>query len=239
MIELGPSGLLAAFAAGFVGFVSPCVLPLVPGYLSFLGGAGSGEGEETTTRRTVVIATSSFVLGFGLMFVALGAGSAWFGNALLQNRRTLEIVAGAFLIVAGALFVGVRLPMFAYREWRVHAPRGAGRATPVLAGAAFAIGWTPCLGPTLAAILTLSAATGEPGQGAVLLAVYSLGLGIPFILFGIWFTRALRMTSVLRRRAKAIGIVSGVLLIVFGVLLATGQLTRLTARLAGFTDIAL
>lgn len=238
MIEFGPSGLLAAFAAGFVGFISPCVLPLVPGYLSFLGGASSGEGEAAS-RRTVVIATSLFVLGFGAMFVALGAGSAVFGNALLSNRRTLEIVAGIFLILAGVIFVGARLPMFAYREWRVHAPRNAGRATPVLAGVAFAIGWTPCLGPTLAAILTLSAAGGDPGQGAVLLAVYALGLGIPFILFGIWFTRALSMTSALRRRAKVIGIASGILLIIFGALLATGQLARLTARLAGFTEFAI
>ncbi len=238
---LGLGAVLVAFAAGFVGFISPCVLPLVPGYLSFLGSSSVGTGtvNESMDRRRVVLATTLFVAGFTAMFILLGAGVAWFGGALLENRRPLEIVSGVFLILAGVIFAGVRLPLTAYREWRIHVPRSASLATPPLAGAAFAIGWSPCLGPTLAAILTLSADSGKPTEGAVLLGVYSLGLGIPFILFGIWFTRALRMTAALRRHAKGIGIASGVLLIGFGILLATGQLARITGQLARFTGFAL
>ena len=121
----------------------------------------------------------------------------------------------------------------------MHVGRSLGTATPVLAGVAFAIGWTPCIGPTLAAILALSAGNASPPQGAVLLGVFSLGLGVPFILFGIWFTRALTITAVLRRRAREIGIASGVLLVAFGTLLATGQLARITGTLAKYTGIAI
>lgn len=237
MISFGPSAFAAAFAAGFVSFVSPCVLPLVPGYLSFLTGL-DGDGDAAGRRR-VVAATAMFVLGFTAMFVALGAGTAWFGGVLLSHRRWLEVAAGIFLILAGAVFAGLRLPMLAYREWRMHLGRSAGVATPAVAGVAFAVGWTPCIGPTLAAILALSAGNASPAQGAVLLAVYSLGLGLPFMAFGIWFTRALRVTSVLRRRAREIGIASGALLMVFGVLLATGQIGKLTAELARYTAISL
>jgi cytochrome c-type biogenesis protein len=233
MLHLGPGALAAAFAAGVVSFSSPCVFPLIPGYLSFVSGVGF---DRLGSRpRRVVVATAAFVAGFAAMFVALGAGVGWFGNALLTNRRPLEIAAGVFIAVAGVIYAGVPLPRFLLAERRLELR--SERKTLVTAagsGVAFAIGWTPCIGPTLAGILAL-AAGGSPEQGAVLLAVYSLGLGIPFLLFGLLFTRALGVVHWLRRRWRVVSITSGVLLVAFGVLLATGELVRLTAKLSQFT----
>jgi cytochrome c-type biogenesis protein len=233
-MHLGAAGLAAAFAAGFVSFVSPCVLPLVPGYLSLVSGVGF---EDLAARpRRVVAASLGFVAGFGAIFVLFGAGAAWFGNVLLVNRRPLEIVAGAFIVLAGLVYARVPLPLTLLREGRVgHLRRGV----PMLSGAAFAIGWTPCVGPTLAAILALSAAGASPAEGAVLLSVYALGLGLPFVLFVLGFTRALTVASFLRRHARAVAVTSGGFLVVFGVLLASGQLVRLTMSLARFTGLAL
>jgi cytochrome c-type biogenesis protein len=238
MADLGPATLLTAFAAGFVSFVSPCVLPLIPGYLSLVSGVGF---DELGARpRRVVSATATFVLGFTAMFVALGAGSAWFGDVLLENRRPLEVAAGIFIVLAGLVVAGAPLPRALARERRlaVH-PRGTGPVGTALAGVAFAIGWTPCIGPTLAAILALSASGGDPGEGAILLAVYSLGLGLPFLLAGLWFTRALGLVRAIRRNWRLVGAASGTLLVAFGVLLATGELVRLTTRLARFTGLAI
>lgn len=234
MNELGLAALTAAFAAGFVSFISPCVLPLVPGYLSFVSGVSVEELSERP--RKVVTTTLGFIAGFAAMFVAFGAGAAWFGDALTANRRALELAAGAFIVFAGLIFLGLRLPLRLYTEKRFHLPRRRGPLMPVIAGIAFAIGWTPCVGPTLAAILALSAAGSSPEQGAALLAVYAFGLGLPFLLFGVAFTRMLGATQVLRRHRRAIGYGSGGLLVLFGLLLATGQLLRLTSSLARFTE---
>jgi cytochrome c-type biogenesis protein len=235
MIEFGPAAFAAAFAAGVVSFASPCVLPLVPGYLSYVSGVG--VDELGARPRRVAVTTAWFVLGFGAMFVAFGAGAAWFGGVLFDHRRTLEIAAGVFIVFAGLVFAGVRLPIQLLREKRLHVPRIGGPLAPVLAGVAFAVGWTPCVGPTLAAILALSAGGASPGQGAVLLAVYALGLGVPFLLFGLVFTRALAVVRTLRRHWHAVGVASGALLVVFGVLLATGQLLELTTRLSRYTRL--
>lgn len=234
MSGFGPGAFAAAFAAGFVSFLSPCVLPLIPGYLSFVSGVGF---DELGARpRRVVTTTGGFVAGFGVMFVALGAGAAWFGGALLQNRRTLEIVAGVFIVLAGLVYAGLPMPKTLMQERRVELARSRGGAfTPALAGVAFAIGWTPCVGPTLAGILALSANSGHPGQGAVLLGVYSLGLGIPFLLFGLAFTRSLGLVRALRRHWRLVSLASGAALVAFGVLLATGELTRLTTQLSHFS----
>lgn len=232
MIDFGPAAFAAAFAAGFVTFLSPCVLPLVPGYLGFV--CGIGADEMAARRRSAAISTAAFVAGFTAMFVALGAGAAVFGDVLLSHRRTLEIVSGAFLVLAGLVFAGVRIPMAVARERRVHLRRRVGPLAPAIAGVAFAIGWTPCVGPTLAGILALSAGTGQPQQGAVLLAVFSLGLGLPFLAFALMFDRASRLAKAMRSRARLVGRTSGAVLVVFGLMLATGALTRLTAALAGF-----
>jgi cytochrome c-type biogenesis protein len=234
MIDLDPAGLAVAIAAGVVSFTSPCVLPLVPGYLSFVSGVGF---DDLGARpRRVLVMTAAFVMGFTAMFVALGAGSAWFGDALLANRRPLEIAAGIFVIMAALLFVGLPIPRMLAAERRLHVRRGGGSlVTAAATGVAFALAWTPCVGPTLAAILTLSAAGSGAAEGAVLLAAFSLGLGVPFLLFGLLFTRALGLVHWVRSHWRAISICSAVLLAAFGVLLVTGDLVELTARLARFT----
>jgi cytochrome c-type biogenesis protein len=233
MIELGPAGLVVAFAAGIVSFTSPCVLPLVPGYLSFVSGVGFDE--LGTRSRRVTASTAAFVAGFTAMFVALGAGAAWFGNALLANRRPLEIAAGVFVIAAAVTFVGLPLPRLLSTERRVPFVAGGGLVAAALTGVAFAIAWTPCVGPTLAAILTLSAGGGGAAEGAVLLAAFSLGLGVPFLLFGLAFTRSLGLVRWLRRRWRVVSLASAALLVTFGVLLITGDLVQLTTRLARYT----
>jgi cytochrome c-type biogenesis protein len=236
MIHFGPGAFAAAFAAGVLSFVSPCVLPLIPGYLSFV--SGIGVDELGARPRRVVGQTAWFVLGFGVMFALLGAGAAWFGNALLVHRRLLEIAAGAFIVLAGLIYAGLPLPTLLLAERRIHVRRErTGPLTALAAGVAFAIGWTPCIGPTLAAILTLAAGEGHAEQGAVLLLVYALGLGVPFLVFGLAFTRALGLARVLRRRWRLVSAVSGALLVAFGVLLATGELVRLTASLSRFAGL--
>src|ERR671936_90820 len=234
MVRFGPGAFAAAFAAGIVAFVSPCVLPLIPGYLSFVSGVGL---DELGARpRRVVGQTALFVLGFGVVFALLGAGVAWFGNALLVHRRSLEIAAGAFIVLAGLIYAGLPLPALLLAERRIHVRREQGGPLTALgAGVAFAIGWTPCIGPTLAAILTLAAGAGHAEQGAVLLLIYALGLGVPFLAFGLGFTRALGLTRALRRSWRIVSIASGTLLVAFGALLATGELIRLTAVLWRFT----
>jgi cytochrome c-type biogenesis protein len=169
------------------------------------------------------------------MFVALGAGAAWFGNTLLANRRPLEIAGGAFIIVAAVVFAGVPLPRILAAERRFHvAPGRRSFATAGITGVAFAVGWTPCIGPTLAAILTLSAGQASAARGAILLAVYSLGLGVPFLLFGLLFTRALGLVRALRRHWRVVSLGSSALLVTFGALLITGDLVSLTTRLSRF-----
>jgi cytochrome c-type biogenesis protein len=236
VIEFGPAGFATAFAAGFLSFTSPCVLPLVPGYLSYVSGVG--VDELGTHPRRVTVTTAWFVAGFSAMFVALGAGATWFGSTLIEHRRSLEIVAGTFIVFAGLVFAGIRLPITLLRELRLPWPRIGGPIAPVLAGVAFAIGWTPSVGPTLAAILALSAGGASPAQGAVLLAVYALGLGVPFLVFGLAFTRTLTLVQVLRQHWRVVNVASGVLLVGFGLLLATGELTEITSRLSRFAGVA-
>jgi cytochrome c-type biogenesis protein len=235
MIELGPAGLAVAFAAGIVSFTSPCVFPLVPGYLSFVSGVGFDQLGDRPRR--VLHTTLAFVAGFTAMFVALGAGAAWFGDVLLANRRPLEIVAGSLVIIAALTYTGLPLPAFLSRELRMPL-RGLGGGSlvaAVLVGLAFAIAWTPCVGPTLAAILTLAAGGGGAAEGAVLLAAFSLGLGLPFVLFGLAFTRSLGLSRWIRRRWRIVSLASATLLVAFGVLLISGELVELTARLARYT----
>jgi cytochrome c-type biogenesis protein len=230
--DLGLIAFLVAFAAGAASFLSPCVLPLVPVYLSFVSGLSVGEVEKGDRR--VVLSTIGFVLGFSIVFTLLGVGVSLLGG-LIPSQRVLEIVAGGILVAFGAVMVGLTVPSFMQRDVRPllsKAPRGPAGA--VVVGAAFALGWTPCVGPVLASILALAAAGSNPAGGALLLFVYSLGLGIPFLIAGLFVGKALRAFARVRRHLRTIQIISGVLLIVYGALLVGGQFGWLSERFSGW-----
>jgi cytochrome c-type biogenesis protein len=224
--ELGLTAFLVALAAGAASFLSPCVLPLLPAYLSFVSGLSVEEVQKG--NRRVLWSTIGFVVGFSLVFTLLGAGFSFIGG--LADPRTLRIVAGALLVALGAIVAGMTMPAFMQRDMRpflARAPRGPAGA--VIVGIAFALGWTPCVGPVLASILTLAASGSNPAGGALLLFVYSLGLGIPFLLAGLFVGRALRAFSRVRRHLRAIQIACGVLLMLYGVLLITGRFAWLSS----------
>ena len=217
--------VVVAAAAGFVSFVSPCVLPLVPGYLSYMSGV-SGQEETARARGGVVLAALLFVVGFSLVFVALGAALGGLTTWLLVNRGVVTRVAGVLVIAFGLFLAGVIKVPWLYRERRIRAnrvPPGLAGALPL--GMVFGLGWTPCIGPTLGAVLGLAAATGGVGRGAVLLFAYSLGLGVPFLLAALGLRFALGWLSGLRRHVRTLELVGGGMLVVIGLLLVTGLWT--------------
>lgn len=223
--------LVLAFAAGFVSFVSPCVLPLVPGYLAAVTGTRPESGEGPRVDRRTVTRSLLFVATFSVIFIALGLSATTIGSFLFDNKPALNRVAGISIAVMGALLIGSVFVLRLNREFR---PTGlierAGRGGPVVAGAAFAIAWTPCVGPTLGAILTLSANSTGLGRGALLLAVYSAGLAVPFLFSAIAFSTAQRSFAFFKRHYAAIQVVSGIVLVVMGVLVYDGELTRLNGE---------
>ncbi len=227
-ISLSPVGLATAFTAGFLSFISPCVWPLVPAWLSYVSGVAYEELGANVRR--VTLATAFFVAGFTTVFTALGIGAAQFGGLVIDNRRTLEVVGGVLVILMGLVLIGVGGRLFG-REVRMHVrsqPASLGGA--LVAGMAFAVGWTPCIGPTLTAILAV-AATGNTADGAALLIAYSLGLGVPFLLAGLGLSSMVSAIGVLRRHGAWVNRIGGTILVVVGILLLTGQLTELTQRL--------
>ena len=222
--------LLAAFAAGFLSFVSPCVLPLIPGYISFVSGVSvdemRGDAAASASRGQVFIASLAFVLGFSLVFVALGASATAIGKFLFAKLPLLSRIAGVLLIVFGLHTMGVFKLAFLEQEKRVHTQRKpAGALGALLVGIAFAFGWTPCIGPILGGILAIAGSRNTIGEGVLLLAVYSLGLGIPFLLTSLAIDRFFGAAKRIRRHYHAIEVASGALLIAIGVLILTGQLT--------------
>ena len=224
--------IFAAFAVGLVSFLSPCVLPLVPGYLSAVSGVSVDElGDREAGERSPVLGPALlFCLSFTVVFVALGMSATGIGSALRDHQETLNTIAG-WMIVALGLFMIASL--FVTRLGRDIRPaaliKRAGTGGPVIAGLAFAIAWTPCVGPTLGAILAAASTSDTVGQGGVLLAFYAAGLAVPFLLTAVAFDRATRAFAVLRRHHFAITVVSGVILIVMGVLILTGELTQLNS----------
>jgi cytochrome c-type biogenesis protein len=224
-----------AFVAGIVSFLSPCVLPLVPGYISMLSGAsieelkaGAGPGLVARIFRNSV----AFVLGFSAVFVALGASATAVGSFLVEKRAVFNIVAGIVVIIFGLHLTGlVKIP-FLYREARMSAgaPR-RGLAGAFLLGFAFAFGWTPCIGPILTSILALAATRETVWQGMFLLGIYSAGLAIPFVLTGLGVGQFLRYYGGFRRHLRVVEVLSGVLLIAIGALMASNKLGMLSGYL--------
>jgi len=239
---------LMALAAGIVSFLSPCVLPLVPGYISFISGvsfdrlnaAQNSGGIDPGVRKRAVIAACMFVTGFGIVFIALGASATWIGSYLNMRLPFLTKAAGVFLIGIGLFKMGILRWMPLYRQINFSTNRlSGGYLTALLVGAAFAFGWTPCVGPILAGILVYAGTLTMVHQGIGLLVAYTLGLGIPFILTALGVHRVL---GVIKRFSKYLGILEkgvGLVLILFGVLIFTDSMTSLSASLFFLNRFAL
>jgi cytochrome c-type biogenesis protein len=221
--------VIAAFAVGFVSFISPCVLPLVPGYLSAVSGVSVLE-LQTGDRRAgrILLPAIVFCLSFTVVFVALGMTATGLGSTLQDSRGTLDKVAGAVIVALGVFFLLTPFVPKLNKEWRPDALISrAGSGGPLVAGAAFAVAWTPCVGPTLGSILTAASTQDTVGKGGILLAFYSAGLAVPFLLTAVAFSRATTAFRWLRDRYLIVTAVSGCVLIAMGVLLFTGELQRL------------
>ena len=230
--------LVAAFGAGFLSFISPCVLPLIPGYLSFVSGVSLEEmrGDAgVRARRRVLVTSLAFVLGFSLVFIALGASASVIGRYLLRNSNLLEKVAGALVIVIGLHTMGVfRIP---FLETEARMRTGSKPKTlfgAVMVGMAFGFGWTPCIGPILSGILVLAGSKETVSEGVVMLAVYSLGLGVPFLLTSLAINKFFSASQRIRRHYHAIEVASGALLVGIGLLLFTNQMTAITRYLTPY-----
>jgi cytochrome c-type biogenesis protein len=228
--------LALAFTAGLVSFVSPCCLPLVPAYLATVSGVEPGRLERGVDPR-VLGRSALFVATFSIIFILLGLGATAAGSLLLRNRQTLNTVAGVAIIAMGVLFAASVFVTALNREWRPDALiERAGRGGPVVAGAAFAIAWTPCVGPTLGAILGLAATSEGTAKGALLLAVYAAGLGVPFLFSAVAFNAATRAFGFFKRHYGAIQLGSGAVLVAMGILVLTGELFRLNIQAQQFLD---
>jgi cytochrome c-type biogenesis protein len=234
--------LIAAFAAGFLSFVSPCVLPLIPGYISFVSGVSleemRGDAPPATSRLQVFVTSLAFVIGFSLVFVALGASATAIGKFMFAKLPLLSKIAGGVLVVFGLHTMGVFRLAFLETEKRVHAQRKpAGPLGAMLVGIAFAFGWTPCIGPILGGILAIAGSRNSVGEGITLLAVYSLGLGIPFLLTSLAINQFFGAAKRIRRYYHAIELASGALLVAIGVLIITGQLTLIVRLLQPYLPV--
>jgi cytochrome c-type biogenesis protein len=220
-------GIFAAVAAGAVSFLSPCVLPLVPGYLSTVVGVSPSEMSTAGVRR-VLVPSLLFITSFSIIFILEGLGATAIGSALIVNHVTLDRVAAGFIVALGVLFVLSAIVPVLGREWHIgRLLARAGRGGPIVVGAAFAIAWTPCIGPTLGAILLAASTTRSEAQGALLLAFYSAGLAIPFIATSLAFDRMTTLFGWVKRHYGVIVFTGGAVLIAMGVLIWTGELALL------------
>ena len=228
MPEIGGIGVLTAFLAGIVSFLSPCVLPLVPGYISYVAGRSVGElrQERAIGRRFAVLGLSlAFVLGFSSVFVALGASASAIGSLFLSYRYEASYIAGAVIVVFGLHMMGILRFNWMNRDLRFMPQIPGGRPFGAfLLGSAFAFGWTPCIGPLLGAVLTLSATTLGVSDGAILLSIYSMGLAIPFLLVAAFTGRFMESVAKVRRFAQPLQLAAGGMLVLVGVLMVTGYL---------------
>lgn len=231
MLELVTVGALA-FVAGLVSFTSPCTLPLLPGYVSYVSGL---EDARDGSRRRLWLGSGLFVLGFVATFTAMGATASALGWFLASRAGTLNVVAGSIIVLMGLVVLGVLRPAWMQRERRLDlgtVARGPGGAFPL--GVAFALGWTPCIGPVLAGILATAATTTSIGRGAAFLFVYALGLALPFLWLAYAVSRGRGRLAWLRRNGRRIEIAGGVLLVGMGVAVATGAWTVLMSRMLGW-----
>ena len=215
-----------AFGAGFISFLSPCVLPLIPGYISYISGESLGDIVEK--QKKVILKTILFSLGFSLVFISFGATASLIGNILLENSNTLRIIAGIIIIIFSLQLIGILNLNLLNQEKRFQTKNYSNNLFfPVLVGAAFGFGWTPCIGPVLGSILTLAAVESSIGKGILLLSFYSLGLAIPFILSGYGISKFLAFSKNFRKNIKIVSITGGVILLITGILILTNKLQAL------------
>lgn len=239
--------LIAAFVAGVLSFISPCVLPLVPGYLSFISGVSldsmrTGAAGDAAAAppspvvgRQVFFSSLAFVLGFSVVFVSLGAAASTIGAALMERLTLMGKVAGVLLIIFGLHTMGVLKISWLYKEARFQAAsKPAGLLGAFVVGLAFAFGWTPCIGPILGTILALAADEGTLQRGVILLAVYSLGLGVPFLLTSLMVNQFFKAFAKIRRHYRPIEVTAGVLMVTVGVLIFTNRFTIITQALTPY-----
>ncbi|MER7897457.1 cytochrome c biogenesis protein CcdA [Streptomyces sp. NPDC096046] len=223
-----------ALLGGLVSFFSPCVLPLVPGYLSYVTGV-SGTDLAEARRGRMVAGASLFVLGFTAVFVSGGALFGYFGQTLQEQRGVLTKVLGVLMILMGVFFMGM-MPWLTQREFRFHKRPATGLVGAPVLGALFGIGWTPCIGPTLSAVQTLALEQGTAGRGAILTFAYCLGLGVPFVLAAVAFRKALGAFGWIKRHYVWVMRVGGTMMIVTGLLLLTGAWDRIVQEMQVWSD---
>jgi cytochrome c-type biogenesis protein len=236
--------VFTAFVAGLVSFLSPCVLPLVPGYISIISGSSldqlKAQEKDSSLLRTVLMNSIFFIVGFSITFILLGASATWIGQLLVSRMRLLGQLAGIVLIVFGIHLTGIIKINALYKDKRFHnvqKPRGVFGA--LVLGLAFAFGWTPCIGPILAGILTIASTKQTVTEGMLLLGVYSAGLGIPFLLTSLALNQFLAFYSRFKKHFHAVEVVSGALVIAVGVLILTGSLSRLATYFSFLNRFAL
>ncbi|WPZ37161.1 cytochrome c biogenesis protein CcdA (plasmid) [Thalassobaculum sp. OXR-137] len=228
MLDLSGIGLIAAFLAGAVSFVSPCVLPLVPGYVSYVAGHTTSTVyiEPSDHRRQAISMGLYFVVGFSTIFMALGASATALGQMLLSYRYELNLVGGAIVILFGLFMIGMAKITVMQREFRFHLSVPGGRPlSAYVLGIAFGFGWTPCIGPILGAILTASAASATVAEGVALLAIYSAGLGIPFLFAAAFTDRLARRLRTIGRVGRRLQQIAGGVMVAMGITMMTGQLS--------------
>jgi cytochrome c-type biogenesis protein len=228
--DISGVALLTSFAAGIVSFLSPCVLPLVPGYVSYVAGqAITGpriDAPAWRARMAPLSLSGLFVLGFSTVFVTLGASATSLGQLLLAYRYEADIVGGAIIVLFGLFLMGLANLGWLQRDIRFHLPiRGGRPAAAYVLGLAFAFGWTPCIGPVLGAILTLSAVSATVTQGVVLLSLYSLGLGLPFLAAAVFTDSLVHRLRIFRRIGRWLQLGAGAIVVAMGVAVLTGELT--------------
>lgn len=228
--------VLVAFTAGLISFLSPCILPMIPSYLAFITGISleelSQDNNLKKVRKSVITNSLLFILGFSILFIAMGASATFIGRFLAKNIRWFEIIGGALVVILGLHFAGLFKLKFLERERKIHLDKKPlGLMGTVLVGMAFGAGWTPCVGPILGSILTMAAATQDVGKGIILLVSYSIGLGIPFLLTGFLIHKFFEYFKTIRKYFRVITLVGGILLVIIGLLLITGYFTTISSFL--------
>jgi len=215
--------LIIAFGAGLISFLSPCVLPLIPGYISYISGESLGDIVEK--QKKILLKTILFSLGFSLVFISFGATASFIGNLLLEYSNSLRIVAGLIIIIFSLQLIGILNLNFLNKEKRIYTKNYSNNLFfPLIVGAAFGFGWTPCIGPVLGSILALAATESSIGKGILLLSFYSLGLAIPFVLSGYGISKFLEFSKNFKKNIRRISISGGIILLITGVLIITNKL---------------